>query len=174
MCRVETFFAKIRDDKAFSLYDMSHHPCRTYRNLTDTFDKKTRSRIMRAVRVADTDPERRLEAALRAHGLKFRKNDTRVFGVPDFTFRSARVAVFVDGDFWHGRTWFASHAAPATNTKFWIDKFERNGNRDMLVNRRLRRSGWSVLRLWASDVRKDPAGSANKVHARLRRRRLAT
>jgi G:T-mismatch repair DNA endonuclease (very short patch repair protein) len=59
--------------------------------------------------------------------------------------------------------------APATNTDFWTSKFERNRQRDRLVDRHLRRGGWSVLRLWASEVRKDPVASASRVRARLRR-----
>lgn len=126
---------------------------------------------MRAVGTAGTDPERRLRVALKSLRLRFRQNDAGVFGTPDFTFRSARLAVFVDGDFWHGRAWFEAGTAPATNTKFWIEKFERNAKRDTLVNRRLRRDGWSVLRLWASEVRKNPIGNAKKVYGRLCRRR---
>jgi DNA mismatch endonuclease (patch repair protein) len=76
--------------------------------------------------------------------------------------------VFVDGDFWHGRAWFRNAVAPATNADFWIGKFERNRRRDRLVNRELKRRGWSVLRLWASDVRKRPVASAGRVRARLR------
>lgn len=137
--------------------------------MADMFDKKTRSRIMRAVRTAETEPEERLAVALKALGLRFRRNDARIFGTPDLVFGQARLAVFVDGDFWHGRLWFQDGAAPATNGDFWIAKFERNHRRDRLVNRELRRGGWSVLRLWASDVRKDPVASAGRVCARLQR-----
>jgi len=138
-------------------------------HIVDMFEKAVRSRIMRAVRTAETEPELRLGAALKAMGLRFRCNDPRVFGKPDFTFRRIRLAVFVDGDFWHGRAWFADRQAPATNAPFWINKFERNHLRDRIVDRELRRSGWSVLRLWASDVRKDAASSGQIVRARLRR-----
>jgi DNA mismatch endonuclease (patch repair protein) len=137
--------------------------------VTDVFDKKTRSRIMRTVRTSDTEPEKKLAAALKALGVRFRRNDVKVFGKPDLVFRKARLALFVDGDFWHGRTWFEDHAAPATNADFWIRKFERNRLRDRLVNRNLRRAGWSVLRLWGSDVRTDPVASARRVQNRLRR-----
>lgn len=137
--------------------------------MPDMFDKKTRSRIMRAVRTAETEPEERLAAGLRALRLRFRRNDPIVFGKPDVAFRGDRLAVFVDGDFWHGRAWFENGAAPATNAEFWIAKFERNRRRDRVVDHELRRSGWSVLRLWASDIRKSPATSAAKVGARLKR-----
>jgi len=137
--------------------------------MTDMFDRQTRSRIMQAVRTVETEPEERLAVALKTLRLRFRRNDPKIFGKPDFTFRGARLAVFVDGDFWHGRAWFENGAAPATNAEFWIGKFERNNRRDRLVDRELRQSGWSVLRLWASYVRKAPAASAAKVCARLRR-----
>ena len=133
----------------------------------DMFDKETRSRIMRAVRTAETEPEERLALALKAVGLRFRRNDRKIFGTPDFAFRRARLAVFVDGDFWHGRAWFEDAMAPATNAQFWIGKFERNRLRDRRVNRELKRRGWSVLRLWASEVRKRPLASAAKIRARL-------
>lgn len=138
--------------------------------MVDMFDKSTRSRIMRTVRTFATDPEARLAVALTALRLHFRPNDPTVLGKPDFSFRKARLAVFVDGDFWHGRAWFEKGEAPATNAGFWIAKFERNRRRDEVVNRALRRRGWSVLRLWGSDVRKSPAASAARVRSRLRRR----
>lgn len=137
--------------------------------MTDVFDKRTRARIMRAVRTAETEPEELLAVALRAAGLRFLRNDKAVFGVPDFVFRKAKLAVFVDGDFWHGRAWFKSGAAPATNSAFWISKFERNRRRDRLVTRELKRTGWTVLRLWSSDVRKNSVLGAVRVHKRLQR-----
>lgn len=135
--------------------------------MVDVFDKQTRRRIMRAVRTSETEPEERLAVALRKVRLQFRRNDRTLFGVPDFAFHTAKLAVFVDGDFWHGRTWFRDGAAPATNADFWIGKFERNRRRDRLVDRELRRRGWSVLRLWASDVRKNATQSVVKVQGRL-------
>ena|SRR6185295_3714521 len=137
--------------------------------MADMFDKATRSRIMKSVRVAATEPEECLAVALRGLGLRFRRNDRFVFGKPDFAFRSVRLAVFVDGDFWHGRAWFEKREAPATNPDFWIGKFERNAARDRLVASELRRNGWSVLRLWGSDVRREALVAARRVRDRLRR-----
>jgi DNA mismatch endonuclease (patch repair protein) len=79
------------------------------------------------------------------------------------------LAVFVDGDFWHGRAWFERGEAPATNSEFWIRKFEINYRRDRAVDRQLRKDGWSVLRLWGSEVRKAPNNAVSRVRARLRR-----
>jgi DNA mismatch endonuclease (patch repair protein) len=137
--------------------------------MVDTFDRKTRSRIMQGVRTSRTEPEERLASALKALGMRFCQNDARIFGTPDFVFRRARLVVFVDGDFWHGRSWFDDGSAPATNSEFWIGKFERNQRRDRLVDRELRRRGWSVLRVWGSDARKDATGCAKRVRLRLRR-----
>ena len=137
--------------------------------MADVFDKETRSRVMRAVRTAETEPENRLATALRALGLRFRRNDAQILGTPDFAFQKARLVVFVDGDFWHGRPWLQDGVAPATNAEFWIGKFEGNRRRDRLVDRKLRRDGWSVLRLWGSDVTRNAEASAQRVRARLRR-----
>lgn len=137
--------------------------------MVDSFKPDARRRIMQSVRTKKTGPERRLAAALAAIGLSFRRNDSRAFGCPDFSFRHAALAVFVDGDFWHGRTWFAAGSAPATNTEFWVAKFERNRERDRLVDRRLRKKGWSVLRVWGSEVNKSPHRCAQRVRGRLRR-----
>ncbi len=137
--------------------------------MADVFDKETRSRVMRTVRTAKTEPENRLDTALRALSLRFCRNNPRILGTPDFTFLKARLAVFVDGDFWHGRAWSRDGVAPATNSKFWIQKFEGNRRRDRLVDRELRGEGWSVLRLWGSDVAKDAKASAQRVRTRLRR-----
>jgi DNA mismatch endonuclease Vsr len=137
--------------------------------MADIFDRQTRRRIMRAVKTARTEPEERLASTLRVLRLRFRRNDTKVLGRPDFVFRRAKLAVFVDGDFWHGRAWIEGRRAPATNAQFWIEKFERNQRRDQFVNRRLRRAGWSVLRVWASDVRREPAACIARILARLRR-----
>jgi DNA mismatch endonuclease Vsr len=136
--------------------------------MADVFDKKTRSRIMRTVRTSLTEPEERLAVALKASGLNFCRNDARIFGTPDLAFRRVRLAVFVDGDFWHGRAWFQDGTAPATNADSWVGKFERNRLHDRQVDQTLRRGGWSVLRLWASEILKNPAASAGKVRTRLR------
>ena len=145
-------------------------PVKWGRLVSDVFNTAKRRAIMRAVKTARTEPEQRLALGLRALGFRFGRNSPSVFGRPDFTFPRLRVAVFVDGDFWHGRAWFEKAAAPSTNARFWIEKFERNRRRDRLVDRTLRRAGWSVLRMWASDVRSSPTECVSRVHTCLRRR----
>ncbi len=90
--------------------------------------------------------ELRLIALMREHGITGWRRNAKVFGKPDFVFRRERVAVFVDGCFWHG---CPRHATmPANNRAFWKAKLTRNAQRDREVTRALRASGWTVLRIW--------------------------
>lgn len=137
--------------------------------MSDCFSISDRRRIMRAVSTSKTDIEERMASLLRSTGVKFRRNDRSVLGTPDFAIHKFRLAVFVDGDFWHGRSWAKDRSAPASNKKFWIEKFQRNIARDNLVTARLRRSRWSVLRFWGSDVRRDPSRCIALVLNRMQR-----
>src|SRR2546429_9412785 len=115
-----------------------------------------RSAVMRAVKGAGTGAE----AAFAALGLgyRFREQARELPGTPDFVHDRLRVAIFVDGDFWHGRWWFERRAAPEGNREYWISKFERNRARDRAADCLLRRRGWAVVRVWESDLRANPAG----------------
>jgi DNA mismatch endonuclease (patch repair protein) len=76
-----------------------------------------------------------------------------VFGKPDFIFRAAKLAVFVDGCFWHG---CPKHATkPKSNRSFWATKLSRNKARDVVVTRTLRKLGWRVIRIWEHDLCRD-------------------
>jgi DNA mismatch endonuclease (patch repair protein) len=116
-------------------------------------------RAMLANRRADTKPEIALRRVLHARGLRFRKDhqlalaDRRVR--PDVVFTRAKVAVFLDGCFWHR---CPEHATtPATNTDYWIAKFERNVERDRAVDRSLTAEGWTVVRVWEHEDSGDAA-----------------
>ena len=90
--------------------------------------------------------ELRLIALMREHGITGWRRNARVFGKPDFIFHAAKLAVFVDGCFWHG---CPRHATmPANNRAFWKAKLARNAQRDREVTRTLRKAGWRVLRVW--------------------------
>jgi DNA mismatch endonuclease (patch repair protein) len=86
-------------------------------------------------------------------------------GRPDLVFARARVVVFVDGDYWHGRRWAARKRklAQGANAAYWINKIEGNRKRDRLNNRRLREVGWTVLRFWETDIAKRADAIAHKV-----------
>ena len=125
-------------------------------------DPAVTSRIMSAVRSKDTVPEMLLRRELHRRGLRYRVHDRRLPGRPDLSFARARLAVFVDGDFWHGGGWrergfqsleaqFAAHRDPEK----WAAKIRRNMERDAEVNAELADLGWRVVRVWESSIRAD-------------------
>lgn len=140
-------------------------------------DPVVTSRIMSAVRGHDTKPELMLRSELHRRGLRFRKNDPRLVGRPDLTFAGPRVAVFVDGDFFHGHSWrargfesFDAQFDGLSNAEFWRAKITRNVERDREVGRALRRDGWVVVRVRESDVLRDASRVADRVERRVRGR----
>jgi DNA mismatch endonuclease (patch repair protein) len=86
-------------------------------------------------------------------------------GKPDFAFPKQKVAVFVDGCFWHGCP--KCYTRPKTNRKFWDKKREDNMARDKRVNRQLRRQGWKVIRIWQHALQKSPQTCLNRIHRAL-------
>lgn len=123
------------------------------------------SRIKKAVGRRDTRAEVALHAALRALGLRFRKNVAALPGRPDIVLTKQLVVVFVDGDFWHGRHWPArrKRLAEGSNPAYWIAKIEANMARDRRTTRALRSLGWKVVRVWERDVLSYPDRAARRV-----------
>lgn len=132
-------------------------------------DPAVTSRIMAAVKSRDTVPELRLRCELHGRGLRYRLR-SRLPGKPDIVFSRARVAIFVDGDMWHGHGWkergfssmeeqFAHHRDP----DFWIAKIRRNVARDQEVGEQLTVLGWTVVRVLESEIRRDITSVADRV-----------
>lgn len=116
---------------------------------------------MRAVRQADTGPEVRLRHALHRTGLRYRLR-RRIAGTrPDVVFVHARVAVFIDGCFWHGCS--EHYRTPARNTRFWRDRLASNQARDRRNDQALAAAGWRVIRLWSHDVDRDLANAVARI-----------
>lgn len=90
----------------------------------------------------------------------------RLFGNPDFVFARERLAVFIDGCFWHGCP-IACRSLPRTNTAFWAAKIECNRRRDLLVTAELRRRDWRVMRIWEHSLRHDALGIVRRLKRRL-------
>ena len=130
--------------------------------MPDVFTKAKRSAVMARIRShGNRDTELVMIQRFRAHRITGWRRHQSLFGKPDFVFRAERVALFVDGCFWHGCPRHCRR--PTGNALFWRKKFRRNRERDLLVNRTLRRSGWRVLRVWEHEL-------ACKNQVRLRRR----
>ena len=96
-----------------------------------------------------------LGKALWRKGFRYRKNDTSVFGKPDFTFKKYKIAVFCDSEFWHGKNWEERKYDHKTNIEFWHKKIERNIERDKEVNEELNNQGWIIIRFWGQDIKKN-------------------
>lgn len=121
----------------------------------DKLTKEQRKKNMQANKATGTKPELLLAKTLFARGYRYRKNDRSVFGKPDLTFKKIKLAIFIDGEFWHGKDWERRKYDHKTNQDFWIKKIEKNIERDQKVNEELSRLGWYVLRFWGKDVEKN-------------------
>lgn len=116
--------------------------------------KEQRRKNMQANKSTGTKPELLLAKTLFARGHRYRKNNKTVFGKPDLTFKKIKLAIFVDGEFWHGKDWFERKKDHKTNQEFWNKKIERNIERDKEVNEELTKQGWTILRFWGKDIEK--------------------
>jgi len=136
--------------------------------MADIFTKAKRSQIMAAIRsVGNRTTEEALASAFRRLGVKGWRRHANLPGKPDFVFRKQRLAVFVDGCFWHN---CPRHGhIPKSNRKYWRKKLQRNEGRDRATNRELRSKGWRVLRLWEHAAKASAsAGAARVARALLR------
>mgnify|MGYP006285397807 CR=1 FL=1 len=102
-----------------------------------------------------TKPELLLRRALWRAGLRYRTHDSSLRGRPDIVLKGPRVAVFCDGDFWHGRDWESRRLRleGGHNAGYWVAKIERNIERDRLTRRELELQGWTVVRVWEGDLK---------------------
>ncbi|MGI8552033.1 MAG: very short patch repair endonuclease [Dehalococcoidia bacterium] len=130
------------------------------------------SAAMRRNRREGGKAERLLRSAVWRRGLRYRKHATALPGKPDMVFTRARVAVFCDGDFWHGRDWprLREQLRGRANAAYWLPKIGRNRERDLEQTAKLERLGWAVLRFWEADLLKDPEAAAGIVEREVRSR----
>lgn len=123
----------------------------------DTVSRAKRSAIMAAVRGrGNLSTELRMIVLMRAAGISGWRRSAPLPGRPDFVFRAAKLAVFVDGCFWHGCPHHGR--TPKTRVAFWTAKLARNAQRDGAVTRALRAAGWTVLRIWECALARPRAG----------------
>lgn len=131
----------------------------------DIFTKAKRSSIMSNIKSKNTLPERLLFAELHSHGIRFRRH-YKLLGKPDIAFPSAKLAVFIDGDFWHGYNWKVKKEIPPK--VFWQPKISSNIKRDRKVDRELSKSGWKVMRIWEHEIEKNPGFCVGRIRKTLR------
>ena len=121
----------------------------------DKHTPEQRRKNMQAVKNKDSKIELLLRNELWNRGLRYRKNVKSVYGHPDIAFIGKKVAVFVDSEFWHGFDWENRKKDFKSHQEFWIPKIERNIQRDIEVNEKLKSEGWSVIRFWGKEITKN-------------------
>jgi DNA mismatch endonuclease, patch repair protein len=132
--------------------------------MADVFTKEKRSEVMSRIRSGkNRDTELRMISIFRQLHITGWRRNSGVFGKPDFVFTRQRLAVFVDGCFWHRHNGCKFSYTPKSRQEFWLPKFERNIARDQLVIRTLRSQGWRVIRIW------ECALVGRKLHLTIRR-----
>ncbi|PTY01670.1 very short patch repair endonuclease [Verrucomicrobia bacterium LW23] len=121
----------------------------------DTISSAERSALMSRVRSRkNRSTELKLATLFRAAGIKGWRRHYPIIGKPDFVFRSRKIAIFVDGDFWHGNP--DNLRIPKSRVDFWMAKIDKNRIRDSVVNSTLKERGWTVIRIWESTLQKFP------------------
>lgn len=132
--------------------------------------KKTAEQIsynMKQVKNKGSKIETMLQKELWSRGLRYRKNAKQVTGKPDIVFIGKKVAVFCDSEFWHGYDWENRKHDFKSNQEFWIPKIERNMERDKEVNEILESEGWTIIRFWGKEIKKDVKACADIVEEAL-------
>lgn len=120
---------------------------------------------MKAVKNKGSKIETMLQKELWHRGLRYRKNAKNIYGKPDIVFIGKKVAVFCDSEFFHGYDWKNKNKEIKSNRDFWIPKIEKNMERDRDVTDRLTSEGWTVLRFWGNDIKKNLSRCADEIES---------
>jgi DNA mismatch endonuclease (patch repair protein) len=137
--------------------------------MTDCMSKQQRSYVMSRIRGKNTSIELILRSALHVKGHRFRTHVRGLPGTPDIVFSSSKLVVFVDGDFWHG---YMFPRWEMSLPKFWRKKIRTNRARDRRCHAKLRRAGWTVIRIWEHEIRRDIDGVVLRISRRLEESRI--
>ena len=137
--------------------------------MTDVLTKRQRSYNMSRIRSQNTRPEKQLRYLLVSKRIKGFRIHYNLPGKPDFVFPKQRLAIFVDGCFWHKCP--LCFVKPETRIKFWFKKISGNVKRDVEINKKLKKESWKILRLWEHEINKNPAKTIQKIITYLRMKR---
>ena len=126
----------------------------------DNLTPAQRRKNMRHIKSKDTDIEVMLRRELWNRGYRYRKNDKSLPGTPDIVLGKYKIVVFCDGEFFHGKDWevLRPRLMKSNNSEYWISKISRNITHDNEVNKALLFKGWTVIRFWGNDIKKDIDG----------------
>ena len=136
-----------------------------------TGDTKRRF-VMSRIKSKNTSIEVMLRKALWRAGIRYRKNYQKLPGSPDIAITKYQIAIFCDGEFWHGKDWNQKKSSIRSNRDYWIEKIERNRSRDRLNEWALGCLGWTVLRFWGMEIKKDLAGCMKEIKCAILQRKV--
>ena len=126
--------------------------------MADVLTPQQRHKNMKNIKAADTKIEVLLRKKLWEKGYRYRKNYKELPGKPDIVLTKYKIAIFCDGEFFHGKDWeiLQPKLAKSRNGTFWVNKILRNKERDEEVNKQLLFLGWTVIRFWGKDIARNP------------------
>lgn len=123
----------------------------------------SRSENMRRIKSENTSIEKILRKALWNKGIRYRKNCKDIIGKPDICIKKYKLAVFCDSEFFHGKYYMETGKIPKTNREYWENKIKRNIKRDKEINNILKNKGWTVLRFWGNEIKKETDKCVEKI-----------
>jgi len=131
----------------------------------DRLTPEQRHKNMKNIKGKDTKIEVKLRKALWDKGYRYRKNYKKLPGRPDIVLTKYKIAIFCDGEFFHGKDWetLRTRLGKGSNGDFWIKKITRNRERDDEINKKLKFEGWTVLRFWDDEIKKNVDGCVKVV-----------
>lgn len=126
----------------------------------DNLSKEQRHKNMQNIKSKNTSIELLLRKALWHKGYRYRKNYKELPGTPDIVLTQHKIAIFCDGEFFHGKDWevLRPRIESGDNSKYWLKKISRNMERDSEIDKQLLFLGWTVIRFWGKDIKKDVDG----------------
>ena len=142
--------------------------------MADDLTPEQRRRNMQAIKSKDTTIELALRKALWNKGIRYRKNCKTLIGKPDIAITKYKIAVFCDSEYWHGYDWENRNQKIKSNREYWIPKIERNMARDKEVNAALEQEGWTVIRFWERQIRKELDSCVDEVLSAIEKKRADT
>ena len=131
----------------------------------DDLSKEQRHKNMSNIRSTNTKPEERVRKDLFSRGFRYRKNYRKLPGSPDIAILKHNIAVFVDGEFWHGKDWGQRKDRLKSNREYWIEKIEENMARDKRNDSLLTDMGWIPIHFWEKEVKKDLGSCIDRIMA---------
>lgn len=118
--------------------------------MTDNLSKEMRSKVMASIKGKNTKPELLIRKILWAKGKRYRIHDRTVTGTPDISNKTKKIAIFIDGCFWHGCS--RCYIQPKSNVEYWKKKIIKNNQRRQYIRKKLALDGWHILEFWEHEI----------------------